>query len=152
MFIDALDVDDVIAHLMVAEGFSSIEEIAETNIDDLVSIEGFDEEVAKELQARAQSYVKAENARIEKELKKLDVAKDLYEFQYLSKADKITLAKSNINNLDDLADLDSEELFNILGKNVFNNEDEAGEVIMAARQHWFDEEAKTEAPAEEEKT
>ena len=152
VFIDALDVDDVIAHLMVAEGFSNIEEIAETNIDDLVSIEGFDEEVAKELQVRAQSYVKAENARIEKELKKLDVAKDLYEFQYLSKADKITLAKSNINNLDDLADLDSEELFNILGKNVFNNEDEAGEVIMAARQHWFDEEAKTEAPAEEEKT
>merc|ERR1712070_933459 len=60
VFIDALDVDDVIAHLMVAEGFTSIEEIAETNIDELVNIEGFDEEVAKELQLRAQAYVKAE--------------------------------------------------------------------------------------------
>ena len=92
---------------------------------------------------RAQAFVKAENARIEKEIKKLDIANDLYEFQYLTKADKITLAKNNINNLDNLADLDSEELYNLLGKKIFNSEDEAGEVIMAARQHWFNEEEKS---------
>ena len=46
---------------------------------------------------------------------------------------------NDIKTLDDLADLDSEELFTLLGKKVFNNENEAGEVIMEARKHWFEE-------------
>ena len=58
----------------------------------------------------------------------------------MSKSSILKLAENNIKTLDDLADLDSEELYNILGKLVFNSEDEAGEVIMAARQHWFNEE------------
>ncbi len=140
IFIDALDVDDVIAHLMVAEGFSSIEEIADTNIEELNNIEGFDEELAGELKARAEAFVKTENTRIEKELKKLNINKDLSDFKYLSKSSILDLAKNEIKSLNDLADLDSEELFNLLGKKVFENEDEAGEVIMAARQHWFEEE------------
>lgn len=140
IFIEALDVDDVIAHLMVAEGFSSIEEIAETNIDELNNIEGFDEELANELKNRAQSFVKSERIRIDNELKKLKIDKDLSNFEHLSKSNILTLANNNIKTLNDLADLDSEELFNLLGKQTFNNEDEAGEVIMAARQHWFEEE------------
>ena len=144
IFIEALDVDDVIAHLMVAEGFSSIEEIAETNIDELNNIEGFDEELANELKNRAQSFVKSEKIRIENELKKLNIDKDLSNFEHLSKSNILILANNNIKTLNDLADLDSEELFNLLGKQVFNNEDEAGEVIMAARQHWFEEEKNSE--------
>ena len=140
IFIDALDVDDVIAHLMVAEGFTSIEEIADTNIEELNNIEGFDEELAGELKVRAQGFVKTENTRIEKELKKLNIDQDLSDFKYLTKSSILDLAKNEIKSLNDLADLDSEELFNLLGKKVFNNEDEAGEVIMAARQHWFEEE------------
>ena len=58
----------------------------------------------------------------------------------MSKSSILDLAKNEIKCLNDLADLDSEELFNLLGKKVFNSEDEAGEVIMAARQHWFEEE------------
>ena len=50
----------------------------------------------------------------------------------------MTLVENNIKTLDDLADLDSEELYTLLGK-VFNNENEAGEVIMEARKHWFEE-------------
>jgi N utilization substance protein A len=49
------------------------------------------------------------------------------------------LVENDIKTLDDLADLDSEELFILLGKKVFNNESEAGEIIMEARKHWFDE-------------
>ena len=140
IFIDALDVDDVIAHLMVAEGFTSIEEIADTNIEELNNIEGFDEELAGELKVRAQGFVKTEKTRIEKELKKLNIDQDLSDFKYLTKSSILDLDKNEIKSLNDLADLDSEELFNLLGKKVFNNEDEAGEVIMAARQHWFEEE------------
>src|SRR5690606_1284902 len=57
LFVEALDVDDVIAHLLVTEGFSKVEEVAFVPLEDLMDIEGFDEDVAQELQARAQSYL-----------------------------------------------------------------------------------------------
>ena len=139
IFIEALDVDDVIAHLIVAEGYSSIEDISNTSIDELNNIEGFEEELSIELKERAQNYVKLENENVEKKLKASGVDSKLYEFTHLSKSDILTLVENNIKNLDDLADLDSEELYTLLGKKVFNNENEAGEVIMEARKHWFEE-------------
>ncbi len=139
IFIEALDVDDVIAHLIVAEGYSSIDDIANTSIDELNQIEGFDEELSVELKERAQNYIKLENENIEKKLKTSGIDSKLYEFSHLSKFDILTLVENDIKTLDDLADLDSEELFSLLGKKVFNNENEAGEVIMQARKHWFEE-------------
>ena len=138
IFIEALDVDEVIAHLIVAEGYSSIEEISNTSIDELNGIEGFEEDLSVELKERAQNYVKLENENIEKKLKSSGIEIKLYEFGYLSKSSILTLVENDIKTLDDLANLDSEELFTLLGKKVFNNESEAGEVIMEARKHWFE--------------
>ena len=59
--------------------------------------------------------------------------------QISTKQNILTLAENGIITLDDLAELDSEELFNILGKDVFANEDDAGSIIMKAREHWFSE-------------
>ena len=140
IFIDALDIDDVIAHLMVGEGFVSIDDIAEASLDELVSIEGFDEGIASELSERAKNYIKFELERVEKSLKKLKINDDLYNFDKLSKQNILILAENKIKTLDELAELDSEELFNILGKDVFVNEEEAGSVIMSAREHWFSDE------------
>ena len=140
VFIEALDIDDVIAHLMVSEGFVTISDIAEASLEELMSIEGFDEEISSELSQRAKNFVKIESERIETALKKLKVKEDLYNFSDLSKSSILTLAESNIKSLDDLAELDSEELFNLLGDKIFVNEDDAGSVIMKARQHWFAEE------------
>jgi len=64
----------------------------------------------------------------------------LYNFNELGKQSILILAENNIKTLDGLAELDSEELFNILGNKVFVNEDDAGSVIMKAREHWFQEE------------
>jgi N utilization substance protein A len=139
IFIDALDIDDVIAHLMVSEGFVTISDIAEASLDELMSIEGFDEDISTELSQRAQNFVKMENERIDKALKKLKIKDDLYSFSELSKSSILTLAENNIKTLDELAELDSEELFSLLGNKVFINEDDAGLVIMKARQHWFSE-------------
>ena len=133
IFIDALDIDDVIAHLMVSEGFVTISDIAEASLDELMSIEGFDEDISTELSQRAQNFVKIENQRIEKALKKLKIKDDLYSFSELSKSSILTLAENNIKTLDELAELDSEELFSLLGNKVFINEDDAGSVIMKAR-------------------
>jgi len=139
IFIEALDIDDVIAHLMVSEGFISISDIAEASIEELMSIEGFDEDISSELSERAKNFVKMENERIENALKELKVKDDLYDFSELSKASILTLAENNIKTLDELAELDSSELFTILGDKVFLNEGDAGSVIMKARQHWFAE-------------
>ena len=138
IFIEALDVDEVIAHLIVAEGYSSIEEISNASIDELNGIEGFEEDLSVELKERAQNYVKLENENIEKKLKSSGIEIKLYEFGYLSKSSILTLVENDIKTLDDLANLDSEELFTLLGKKVFNNESEAGDVIMEARKHWFE--------------
>ena len=70
IFIEALDIDDVIAHLMVSEGFITISDIAEASLEELMSIEGFDEDISSELSARAQNFVKMENQRIDSALKK----------------------------------------------------------------------------------
>ena len=131
--------DSVIAHLIVAEGYSSINDIADTSINELNNIEGFEEELSIELKERAQNYVKLQNEDVEKKLKSSGIDSKLYEFSHLSKFDILTLVENDIKTLDDLADLDSEELFTLLGKTVFNNENEAGEIIMEARKHWFDE-------------
>ncbi len=139
IFIEALDIDDVIAHLMVSEGFVTISDIAEASLEELMSIEGFDEDISSELSERAKSFVKMENQRIDNALKELKVKDDLYNFSELNKSNILTLAENNIKTLDELAELDSGELFGILGEKVFINEDDAGSVIMKARQHWFKE-------------
>src|ERR1700726_4853584 len=64
LFIEALDVDDVIAHLLVAEGFASVEEIAGTDVEELAQIEGFDEDVAAELRDRAFTYLEQRDAEL----------------------------------------------------------------------------------------
>ena len=140
IFIEALDIDDVIAHLMVSEGFVSVSDIADASIEELVAIEGFDDEIAAELSQRAKNFVTIENERIESSLRKHKINDDLYNFEDLSKLSLLRLVENNIKTLDDLAELDSEELFNILGASVFLNEDDAGSVIMKARQHWFSDE------------
>ncbi|MAJ13729.1 MAG: transcription termination/antitermination protein NusA [SAR116 cluster bacterium] len=142
IFIDSLDVDDVIAHLIVAEGYSTIDEIANSSIEELNNIEGFEEELSLEIKERAVNYVKQETELVEKKLKDSDIDNRLYEFTHLSKFHILTLVENGIKTLDDLADLDSEELFTLLGKSVFDNENEAGEVIMEARKHWFEEDKK----------
>ena len=125
---------------MVGEGFVTISDIAEATIDELLSIEGFDEDIANELINRANNFVKIEAQRVEDKLKQLEIKDDLYNFDQLTKSSILLLAENNIKTLDDLAELDSEELFNILGTTVFASEDDAGSVIMKAREHWFAEE------------
>ena len=140
-FIDALNIDDVIAHLLVAEGFVLPEEIAETPVEELANIQGFDEDIAAELQNRAAEYVEQEAQRINKALDDMKVSDDLRSFEYISLGMLLTLAEANVRSLDDLADLDNEELIEILGPNMSLTDDaEAGDIIMAARAHWFDDE------------
>ena len=149
-FMESLDIDDVIAHLLIAEGFVMVEDIAETPVEELMTIQGFDQDIATELSTRAIDFVERETARIAQELEKLKVADDLKSFQHLSPAMILTLAENKILTRDDLADLDSEELVQLLGTHGLDSEQDAGNVIMEARAHWFEDEEQQEAQEEQE--
>ncbi|OAN50195.1 transcription termination/antitermination protein NusA [Paramagnetospirillum marisnigri] len=137
MFINALDVDDVIAHLLVTEGFSSVEEVAYVPLEDIAEIEGFDEGVAEELQGRARNFLAEQDERYDQMRKDLGVADELTGIEGLAPIMLVKLGEKGVKTLDDLGDLASDELIDIVGRDAMT-EDEANAVIMAARAHWFE--------------
>lgn len=146
-FIDALDVDDMIAHLLVAEGFNTIDDVALIDLAEIAEIEGFDEDIATELQNRALAFIKTRNEEFEKKQSELGISEELISVQGLDQTMLIKLAEAKVKTLDDLGDLAGDELVEIVGAEALTNV-EANEIIMAARQHWFDEEAKEKEAAE----
>jgi transcription termination/antitermination protein NusA len=136
LFMEALDVDDVIAHLLVAEGFASVEEIAFVDLNELTAIDAFDEDVAAELQTRAQTFLEAQNATLDEKRKELGVDEDVAGIEALTPAMLVKLGEAGVKTLDDFADLAGDELIEIVGKDALTL-DEANELIMAARAHWF---------------
>jgi N utilization substance protein A len=139
LFVDALDVDDVIAGLLVAEGFETIEDLAMTPLDELASIEGFDENVAAELQRRAEASLAQQAGEQEEQRIALGVSDEIAAIEALSAKALIQLGEKGVKSLDDLADLAGDELVEIVGADALS-EESANEIIMAARAHWFAEE------------
>ena len=136
-FIDALDVDDVIAHLLVAEGFSSVDEIAAVPMEEIASIEGFDEDLATELQNRAAAYIEKRNAEFAVRSKELSVDDSLMGLEGLTQEMIVKLAEKGVKTLDDFADLATDEVLEIVGENAMTAHD-AEALIMKAREHWFE--------------
>ncbi len=138
LFVEALDVDDVIAGLLVTEGFSSIEELAMVPLDELAEIEGFDESVAGELKRRAEAHLEKRDAELTEKWQGLGVDDTLAGLGDFTPAMLVALGEKGVKTLDDLADLASDELIEILGEDAID-EETANSIIMAARAHWFDD-------------
>lgn len=135
-FIDALDVDSVIAHLLVAEGFESVREIVEVDFDELKSIEGFDEEIATELQTRSKDFLDQQQKSFAQEYAALGGSDELVEFlPELELNDFLALAKDGVKTVDDFAGLANDELIEILPNAI--SDSKASELIMRARKIWF---------------
>ena len=146
LFVSSLDVDELLSQLLVTEGFATIEDVAFIPEEELASIEGFDGDIAGELHRRAQAFLDARNAEFEAKRKELGVSDDIAAIEGLVPEMLVTLGENGVKTLDDLGDLASDELAEMLPQGDFS----AGEgdaIIMAARAHWFDDE---EAPAESE--
>jgi N utilization substance protein A len=159
MFQNELDVDETLAQLLVAEGFGALEEVAYVEVDEIASIEGFDEELAAELQSRAAEALERREEASREERRALGVSDELAEMPYLNEAMLVTLGKAGIKTLDDLADLATDELVQkkkpeqrrqrepnraedkggILAEYGLSDE-QGNEIIMAARAHWFEDE------------
>ncbi|MCB2013513.1 MAG: transcription termination factor NusA [Sphingobium sp.] len=167
MFQNELDVDETLSQLLVAEGFGELEEVAYVPMEELASIEGFDEELAQELQSRAQEALDRREAAAREERQGMGVEDALADMPHLTEAMLVTLGKAGIKTLDDLADLATDELIakkrqSDRRKSRESAEDKGGvlaeyglseeqgnEIIMAARAHWFDDEDSADAQAGE---
>lgn len=141
LFMREFDVDETLAQLLVAEGYSEIEEVAYTDIEELAKIEGFDEGLAEELQNRANEALERRTEAARTERQALGVSDELAEIEGLTEPMLVTLGKANIKSLDNLADLATDELINkkdgVL-KDYGLTEEEGNSIIMAARKHWFE--------------
>ncbi len=155
LFLEALDVDEVIAQLLVTEGFSTIEEVAFVPIEELATIEGFDDEVAEELRIRARAYLEEREAEMTERRKAAGVTDELAAVEGLTPEMLVVLGEAGVKTLDDLADLAADELVGIEGDEEQGILEDFGvtmawanEVIMAARAHWFDDDDAPEAESE----
>lgn len=142
LFVDALNVEEVIAHLLVTEGFTSVEEVAYVPIEDLADIEGFDENLAEELRNRARGWLEEQANKIMDQLREMGMQEDLITFNGLKPEILLQLGKQKVLTLDDFADLSREEFQEIVPDSGMG-EPEIDQLIMAARAHWFAEEAES---------
>ena len=110
IFIKNLEVDETLGQLLVAEGFSNIEEISKSTIEDISKIEGIDDNTAKELRERSAEYLEKEKKDISKKLKDLGVDENLINHKGLTPGMLLTLGEKKIKNLKDFAELSSDEL------------------------------------------
>ncbi|HEX6957041.1 MAG TPA: transcription termination factor NusA [Ferrovibrio sp.] len=147
LFIDALDVDETLAQLLVTEGFTKVEELAYLPMEELAEIEGFDGDIAQELHQRALEYVEQVNAEMESKRKALGVSDEVAGVEGLTPTMLVALGEKGVKTLDDLGDLAGDELQEIVGEGLSN--EEANAIIMAARQHWFEGEDQPEGGSPE---
>ena len=148
LFVEALDVDDVIAGLLVTEGFTSIEDVVAVEDEELAGIEGFDESVAVELKRRAQAFLDKRDAELDEKRREMGVEDIVAELGGFSPAMLVQLGEKGVKTLEDLADLAGDELVEILGTDAVD-EETANAIIMASRRQagWFGDEPE-EAHAE----
>lgn len=146
MFVETLDVDEVIAHLLVTEGFSSVEQVAFVPMEELSEIEGFEEEISEELRERARGYIEQRDAELSKRCAELGVSDEIAALDGITPQIMVAIGEGGVKSLDDLADLASDELLEMLPAGTMNMA-QANDVIMAARAHWFPEDE--EAPGDE---
>ena len=151
IFVSSLDVDETLAQLLVSEGFGSVEEVIDTDKSELLSIEGFDEEIASELIDRAKKFLSDKDDENQTKIKNMKVSNDLIQFDLLSKAMVVKLAENDIKTLDDFAGLTTDDLIGYLevrgDKNSkvlglleeFNlTREEGDQLIMEARKIWLE--------------
>jgi N utilization substance protein A len=164
LFQEALDVDEVIAQLLVTEGFVTVEDVAYVELGEVAAIEGFDEDTAEEIQARARDFLEREAAEFDAKRKALGVEDGVLEVEGVTLPMAVALGEGDVRTVEDLAGLVPDDIRGWYeakgGERVrepgvlesFNlSPDDAEALIMRARiaAGWIDAEAFTEEPADE---
>ncbi|MEE4203390.1 MAG: transcription termination factor NusA [Halieaceae bacterium] len=135
-FMEALDVDEDVAAVLVEEGFTSLEEVAYVPLEEMMEIEGFDEEIAEELRARAKDALLTMAIASEEQLGANEPAEDLLTMDGMDRHLAFVLASRGVVTMEDLAEQSVDDLIDIEDM----TEERAAELIMTARAPWFAEE------------
>ena len=110
LFMEALDVDELLSQLLVTEGFTDINELAFVDLKEISNIAGFDEDTAEEIQARATDFLNKENKELEEKCNELGIEDDLLEIEDLSLKMIVTLGENDVKTLEDFAYCSSDDL------------------------------------------
>ncbi len=151
IFVSSLDVDETLAQLLVSEGFSSVDELIDTDESELLAIEGFDEEIVAELLDRAKKFLNEKESENKVKIENLKISEDLIEFNLLSKAMLVKLGENNIKSLEDFAGLTTDDLIGYFEDKADKSsrviglleefgvtKDEGDQMIMEARKIWLE--------------
>jgi N utilization substance protein A len=167
MFMEALDVDEVIAQLLASEGFASVEEVAFVEPHEIAAIEGFDEQTAEEIQVRAGEYLERREAELDKRRLELGVSDDLIGLGNLTSAMLVALGENGVKTVEDLADCATDDLIGWNEKRdgsmthhkgflegYETSREDAEQLILEARVKagWIEAEPEPEATEEDEVT
>ncbi|PVZ12582.1 MULTISPECIES: transcription termination factor NusA [unclassified Pseudomonas] len=133
-FVNELEVDEELAQVLVDEGFTSLEEIAYVPLEEMLNIDGFDEDIVNELRARAKDRLLTAAIASEEKLADAHPADDLLSLEGMDKELAMELAVRGVVNREDLAEQSIDDLLDIDGI----DQERAGKLIMAARAHWFE--------------
>jgi N utilization substance protein A len=136
-FTSTLDVDEEFASVLIEEGFTSLEEVAYVPMEELLAIEGFDEETVTELRRRAKDVLLNQALADEEALEGAEPADDLLNMDGMDRALAFKLAGMGVRTMEDLAEQSVDDLLDIEGM----DEERAGQLIMAARAPWFEDQA-----------
>ena len=136
VFMEALDIDEDVAEVLVAEGFASLEEVAYVPLEEMLSIEGFDEDIAEELRSRAKDALLTQALASEEKLENNEPADDLLNMEGMDKHLAYVLANRGVICMEDLAEQAVDDLLDIEDLDA----ERAGTLIMKAREPWFAEE------------
>ncbi|MCD2174819.1 transcription termination factor NusA [Rhizobium sp. C4] len=110
LFMDALDVDEMVGQVLASEGFAQIEEVAYVDLDEIASIDGFDEETAQEIQNRARDYLERLDAELDEERKTLGVSDELLSIDGMTRKMLVALGKDGIKTMEDFAGCAADDL------------------------------------------
>ncbi len=145
-FMQALDVDEDVAVVLVEEGFTSLEEVAYVPIEEMIAIDGFDEDIVEELRSRAKNAITTQELATEEELGSTEPAEDLLNMDGMDRRLAYLLAGMGVVTMEDLAEQAIDDLIDIEEM----TEERAGELIMTARAPWFEDEESEGATSEAE--
>ena len=141
-FIEYLAVDDDVAEVLVEEGFTTLEEVAYVPMEEMLAIDGFDEEIVNELRNRAKDALLTKAIASEEAFGDAKPADDLLEMRSMTRELAFQLANNEVVTMEDLAELAVPELLDIVHH---LSEDEAAQLIMIAREPWFAEAEEADA-------
>jgi N utilization substance protein A len=132
-FMQALDIDEDIADVLVEEGFTTLEEVAYVPLEEFLAIDGFDEDIAEELRTRAKDALLTQALASEEQLNSSEPADDLLNMEGMDRALAYNLAARGVVTMEDLAEQSVDDLLDIDGI----DQDKAAALIMKAREPWF---------------